>query len=85
MNLVKQREKQRKSFVDGILSVALAHGVTKQEIKREAFSSYGTGNRRIEHNQGDITLSEILNIATLCRLPPAELLTQAAANMKAKQ
>lgn len=82
MNVTKEREKQQAAFVNGLLAVAMAHGVTKQMIKRDAFSSYGTGNRRIEHEHGEITLTEISNIAKLCRLSPAALMIQAAENIK---
>ena len=77
MNVTKEREKQQTEYLNAILAVALTEGVTKQTIKREAFSSYATGNRRIEHDQGDITLENIANIARLCRMPTVMLIFRA--------
>ena len=77
MNVTKEREKQQTEYINAILAVALTYGVTKQTIKREAFSSYATGNRRIEHEQGDISLENIANIARLCRISILLLNSQA--------
>lgn len=79
--MVINHTKKRTAFVNGLLAAALTCGVTKTDIKRKAFSSYATGNRRIEHHNDELTLSDIFNIATLCHLPPEQLITQAASNM----
>ena len=79
---IKTTSKQRKAFVDGILSVAISRGVSKAEIKREAFSCYSTGNRRIEHHNEELTLTDIFNIAALCKIPPAQLITGGAKHIR---
>jgi hypothetical protein len=79
--MVINHVKKRAAFVNGLLAEAQACGLTKTDIKRKAFSSYATGNRRIEHNTDELTLSDIFNIATLCHIPPEQLIVQAAANM----
>ena len=79
---IKEKERQRVAFVNGVVAVAAAHGVSKGRLKNECFGSYATGNRRLEHHQEEITLVELFNIAAICRIPPRELICSAAANMK---
>ena len=81
---IKKNEKQREAFVNGVLALALSKGVDKSKIKREAFSSYATGNRRIEHHPDEITLTDLFNIAALCRIPPGLFIAQAAENIKSQ-
>lgn len=85
MTSIKENEKQRAEFVNGLLALALANGVNKAKLKREAFSSYATGNRRIEHHHDELTLTDIFNIAAICRISPAQMIQKAAENMTAKK
>lgn len=78
---IKEKERQRSAFISSLLAQAQECGISPAKLKREAFSSYGTGNRRIEHQQGDLTLTDISNIATVCHLPLADMIIRAAGNM----
>lgn len=78
---IKEKERQRAAFVDSVLAQAQECGISKAKLKAEAFGSYATGNRRIEHRHGELNLTDICNIATLCHLSPTEMITRAAANM----
>ena len=85
MIVSKEKERQWVAFVNSILAQAQERGVSKHTLKADAFASYATGNRRIEHKQGEITIADIFNMATLCHLSPAEMITRAAANMTVKK
>ena len=75
--IVKGTETERTAFVNGVLAAAQSRGVTEAEIKRECFGSYATGNRRIEHNCGELNLKELSNIATKCKMTLFELFSTA--------
>lgn len=82
---ILEKERQRSAFVDSLLSQAQERGISRAKLKAEAFSSYATGNRKIEHKRGELNLTDICNIATLCHLSPMEMITRAAANMARKK
>ena len=79
---IKNQEKAKKQFINGMLSVAQSKGISKSQIKNNCFASYATGNRRLEHNFGDLTLTEIINIATFCHVNPAVFINLAVKNME---
>lgn len=79
---IKEKETARRDFIRGALAVAQSRGISAAEIKRKCFSSYATGNRRIEHKHGELNLTEIFNIASLCRISPAAFIQMASENMK---
>lgn len=79
---ISENEKARRDFVRGALATAQSQGVSKARIKQDCFSSYATGNRRIEHKQGELTLTDLCNMAAICNMSPAAFILAAAENMK---
>ena len=82
MTIIEKSANARRDFVRGALAVAQTKGISKSEIKKKCFSSYATGNRRIEHKQGELTLTDLCNMATICNMSPAAFILAAAENMK---
>ena len=78
---IKEAERQKEKLVFGIIAVAAQNGVSKARLKREAFSSYATGNRRLEGRYDEITIGDIFNMARICRCTPAQFIAQAAENI----
>ena len=84
MNNIKKNEQARHDFVLGVLAVAQSKGISKSAVKQKCFSSYATGNRRIEHHPEELTLVDLFNIALLCGMSPAVFLQKAAENINFK-
>lgn len=81
MTIIEKSANARRDFVRGALAVAQTKGISKSEIKKKCFSSYATGNRRIEHHPEELTLVDLFNISLLCDMSPAVFLQKAAENI----
>ncbi len=73
-----QTEAIKFNFINAILAAAIRKDVSEHELKARAFSSYGTGNKRIKHKPGEITLDDLLNMSKVIHIPFDELITTAA-------
>lgn len=81
MTIIQKNEKARCDFVRGIVAVAAQKGFSKSELKKNCFSSYATGNRRIEHHPEELTLIDLFNIALYIKMNPALFLQKASENI----
>jgi len=81
MTIIEKNANARRDFVRGIVAVAAQKGFSKSELKKNCFSSYATGNRRIEHHPEELTLIDLFNIALYIKMNPALFLQKASENI----
>ncbi len=78
---IKEKEKQKDAFVNGMLGYIKSKGISIPRVKNDSFPSYATGNRRLEHKHGELNLNDIFNMAQRCRMTAKELILSGIENM----
>lgn len=78
---IKENEKARREFVNGVLAAARAEGVGLLKLEQECFNCESTGRNRLVKNIGILNLTDLCNIACVSGLSLRELVIKAAENI----